>query len=340
MRKAILISLVMIFGMTVMAGKKPIKYGKIDKSLLEMKTCKLDTTAEAVIICDYGYFSATNFTFTRILRVKILREEGKSWGTWKFNTSEKANIKGITYNLVDGEIIEEKLKRSEIITEQILGRYYSQNVAMPDVKVGSVIDIQVTYGGFPGNWYFQRRIPTLRSDLTIEEMKYINFRKHFFGYEPLDISDKSHWVAIDVPAFKTEPFIDSDENYITKFEFDILSIDHPNVHRDYTTSWEDVANRLEHSLYFGAILKDVNSDIRSWAKEIENQNLSKEDQLKAAVNKIHSIKYNGLERLFTTEQQLAFQYNKNVGNSADINLGLIVLLKKLDFKVYPVALST
>ncbi len=79
-----------------------------------MKVCSIDSTAPAVILCDYGYFNGNTFTFTRLLRIKILSKEGYDWANRTFTTFSKSNIRGITYNLEDGKVVEEKLKRSSI----------------------------------------------------------------------------------------------------------------------------------------------------------------------------------------------------------------------------------
>ena len=40
----------------VNAQDAPVKFGKVDRAALEMKVYDKDTSAAAVILCDYGYF--------------------------------------------------------------------------------------------------------------------------------------------------------------------------------------------------------------------------------------------------------------------------------------------
>lgn len=340
-KKAILvISIITVSVFSLYAGKAPIKFGKINKAALEMNVCSLDSSAAAVVLCDYGYFNGTTFNFTRILRIKILKKEGLNWANNVFRAKNEASIKGITYNLVDGEIVESKLKKSQIFTERVYEDYYRQRVSMPNVEVGSVIDIQTTYVGFPTHWYFQKSIPVLISELVIEPSTYVSFNKNFFGYVPLDMSVPNTWIARNVPAFKEEPFMNSTENYITKFEFDIKRISYPGLYINVTSDWEGLSHTLLEMSHFGVPLKAVNMFLRSMAKEIKSRNLSDKEKIIAAIDTLHSIKWNGDSRLMTTETELRYQFGKEVGNSADINIGLVVLLRKLGFETYPVVLST
>ncbi len=353
MKKALTTPLILLFlSFNGYSQKAPIKFGRIDKKDLEMKVCSFDSTAPAVILCDYGYFNGQTFKFTRLLRIKILKKEGYSWANRVFPTYSKSYVKGITYNLEDGEIIKEKLKHSSIYSEHVYNNYYRTRAAMPNVKVGSVIDIEYTFLGLPRNWYFQQQIPVLRSELVIENSVYLTYRKNFFGYIPLDIVNNNQWVALDVPAFKEEHFMNSKENYISKFEIEIRKVNHPNFYIDYAADWDAVNHTLlDESNHLGDALDDANYFIKDMAEEIKKNNYTEEQQVIAALNTLHkAIKWNGSEWLYPSGTQFVYehdkwpnlesQYDKGVGNSTDINVGLILLLRRLGFEVYPVALST
>jgi len=341
MKKAnLMISVILLSVISLYAGKKPIKYGRVDKEALEMTVCALDSTASAVVLCDYGYFNGSTYQFTRTLRIKILRKEGLNYASRVFHVPDDYNIKGVTYNLVDGEVVESKLKKSQIFSERVYRNYFRQRVTMPNVEVGSVFDIQITSLGLPMEWYFQQTIPVLRSELVLESTIYVSYRKNFFGYFPLSRGENESWLALNVPAFKEEPFMNSSENYITKFEFDIIEVSFPGYFKNVTSDWESLSNTLYQFDHFGVPLKSVNLFLKSMAKVINKKNLNDEEKIIAAVDTLHSIKWNGYNRLLTTEKELRFQYSKGVGNSADINLGLVVLLRKLGFETYPVVLST
>ncbi|MBN2519306.1 MAG: hypothetical protein JXB17_02280, partial [Bacteroidales bacterium] len=339
-KKFILIIVALIISLQpVFTQKAPIKFGKVDISDLEMKYYEPDSSAPAVILCDYGYFNSTQFQFTRILRIKILKKEGYNWANRGFNTSSKTSIRGITFNLENGEIIKNKLKPESIFKERVTEDFYIMRVAMPNVKVGSVIDIQFVHPGIPYEWRFQEKIPVKYNELIMEDSPYVNFRKNFFGYEPLSVTSDRRWVAKNMPAFKEEPYITTVENYISKFEFDILNISFPGYFKDFTTNWEAVNDLLLDAEYFGdAIIGSLY--LYSIAKEIKEKYKTDEEKLIAAYETVKKVKWNEKERLFTSSPTLGYVYKEEIGNSADVNLILLQLLKKLDFEVYPIALST
>ena len=327
-----------ILSISVSGQKAPMKYGKIDKADLEMKIYPSDTSAVAAILCDYGYFNSTQIQFTRMLRIKILKKEGTHWGDKVFPTSSKSDIKGITFNLENGEIVESKLKSESIFRERVTEDYQRMRVAMPNVKEGSVIDMMFTFPGLPHEWRFQEEIPVRWSELIIEPSPYIDFRKSFFGYEPLAEKSDMRWVAKDVPAFKEEPYMNSIANYITKFEIDILNI---IGYKEFTTTWDAVNSRLCQSPYFGMTLTGMTIYLNSTVKEIESKYSVPLDKLQAAFEAVKKVKWNEREALFSsTNSSLSYPFNKKIGNSAEINFILVQLLKKLDFEAYPVAMST
>lgn len=325
---------------SVFADKPPAKFGKVSKEELEMKIYDKDTSAPAVILCDYGYFDGIQFQFTRLTRIKILKKEGLSWSNYVLPTESKSEVRGITFRLEGANVVEDKLDKKSVFLERVTENRYRTRVAMPNVQVGSVIDIEYYFTGFPSEWKFQETIPVVWSELIIEESQYLRYQKNFFGYEQLFYTSGSRWIARDMPAFKEEPYINSASNYLTKFEFDILDINFPGFYRSFTNTWDNVAQRLRENDYFGKAIKG-SAYLNGLAKEISEKNLSEEQKIEAAYNAIReNMKWNGIHSLTTSFTEMIFSFKKKSGNSADINIMLLQLLDKLGFEVYPVVLST
>jgi hypothetical protein len=339
MKTKLLLCLLLLSYFSVSAKKDPIKFGKIEMSVLEMKVYEKDSSASAVILCDYGYFNATDFKFRRLVRIKILKKEGYKWADNVFPTSAKTNIRGITYNIEDGEITKSKLSNKSIFSDRITRSYYNMRVAMPNVKVGSVIDIEFTHFGIPNEWEFQKSIPVIHSELIVESSTYFDYKKSFFGYESLTQTTNGHWVGENMPAFKPEPHINSSKNYITKIEFNISNINIPGQFYKSIRSWEDISKILYESEHFGIVSKNSRY-LKTLAETIKSRELSELETIKAAFEEIKLIKWNENDRLFTSVLNLKKVYEEKVGNSADINLALMQLLRLLEFKAEPVVLST
>jgi len=328
------------FYLSVFSQKPPMKFGKIDRSDLEMQYYELDSSASAVILCDYGHFNGNTLEFTRLLRIKILKKEGLSWADKVFPTVSKSNIRGMTYNLDNDEIVEEKLKPPSIYEEKVSDDYYRMRVAMPNVKVGSVFDIEFSHFFIPAEWDFQNTIPVKWSELVLEPTPYLSFKKNFFGYEGLYISEDNRWIGKDMPALKEEPYVNSIYNYITKFEFDILDIHAPGLFfQSFTTSWDAVAKFLKDNSQFGAVISN-SMYLNSIAQEIKEDYTTDQERLKAAYEHIKSVKWNENEALYASSSSLGYVYKKQIGNSSDINIMLMQLLKIIGFETYPVIMST
>ena len=117
MKKLLTIVLLVSLGLMVTnrayAKKGKIKFGKVSVEELEMKVYQPDTSASAIILYESGYYDAINHQFIQHKRVKILKKEGYFMADNKFYATHKGSIKGITFNLVDGKIVESKLNKNE-----------------------------------------------------------------------------------------------------------------------------------------------------------------------------------------------------------------------------------
>lgn len=338
--KFLLSLLVACLSVSFINAKAPIKYGKVSEDLFSMTTYDKDTSASAVILCDYGKFYPNQFEFKRTLRIKILKKDGLHLANWTFPAKEDAMVRGKTFNLVNGEIEETKLdNKKDVHRERVTENRYQLKVAMPSVKVGSVIDLEITTFSLPSVWYFQYTIPVIHSELIIYQHEYIQFSKHYYGFEYLDINEANRWVMTDVPAFKTEKYMNSSKNYRAKFDIEIARITHPSFFRNYATDWTSIHRSLNESNNFGKRLKS-NKFLDDIAAEINAKGLSDEEKIKAAVNKIKEVKWNGKKQLFCSSFTLKSRYENKLASSAELNIMLIYLLRALGMETEPFVLST
>jgi hypothetical protein len=323
-------------------GQQKISFGKVSTEELQMTSYEGDSTAGAVILSDIGRFNGTELRFTRHIRVKILKKSGLDWGNWVFNTPTRGDFKVHVFNLVDGQVVRDKVDGSSIYREEIIQGYERYKVFAPNVRVGSIIDISYAFYGVPFEWRFQERIPIQYSELTLEQSLYIKYSKTFFGFEKVEPLSTYKWCARSMPAFKMEPFLNDYSNYITKFEFQLESIGMPGrtSYLAYSTSWEKINENLMSTSTFGGVLTGCGF-LNDFVKETKSKNLTVAEKIDAAFAYVQqNIKWNGSKTLFATADLRANFLTNHTGNSAEINLVLITLLNKLDINTYPVVLST
>jgi hypothetical protein len=317
------------------AESDPITYGKIDKSLLEMKVYEKDSTADAVIICDFGEFDSNTFTFTRTFRLKVLKKSGCDRANLIMSNYSRSDFKGCTYNLVNGEIEKTRLKNESIFEEDIDKQYFRYKVTMPNVQVGSVIDIQTSFRGIPSEWHFQSNIPVVWSEIRLYSPVYLDIQKKFYGFESFSISEANRWVCKDMPALKEEPFMNDLDNFLTKFEIE------PGIYSLYTGTWDATNYYLLHESTLGKELETI-FFMADEARVINESYKTQKEKLTAAYEIIKKeIRWDDNEYLYPRYNiSLKDVLKKGSGNAGEVNLSLLLLLKKLNIEAYPVVLST
>lgn len=340
MKRTLTLVISIVIALQFCAAKAPIKFGKVDMEDLKMTVYEPDTSAVAVVLCKYGHFNANDFRFTTITRVKILKKEGTSLSEFSFPGKESMQVRAKVFNLENGEVVDEKVKNESIFKLKITDDVYRMQVALPNVKVGSVYDIETSQILLPGEFTFQREIPVKYCELVLEEAPEIEFRKRTSGFGTLQPIGRNTFVAKDMPAFKSEPFMDSRENYVTKFEFDILRINVPGYFKSFTTTWEAVNDILEDHMYFGGAISNGSAFLNDIKKEIELKSYEPYEKMVAAYEAIKVVKWNKYESLYASEPNLSGVFKDKKANAGEINMMLYLLLQKLDFDCAPVAMST
>ena len=318
-----------------------VKFGRIFPEDLELKPYEMDTSASAVILYDKGELNGRTLNFSRHYRVKILKKTGYEWANLIVDVPGRSSVRGFTYNLENGEVIKTKLEKESIFQEELVDDLFVLRIFMPNVKEGAIIEIEYSHFGPPFVWKFQEEIPVAYSELHLEQNTYIDFSKNMFGYEPLYQSTSNRWIGKDMPAIKNEPFTNSINNYITKMEIEVRSINIPgSIYRDYASDWDKVYKSLMRSAAFGEELKR-SGYMKKEGKEIMEKYSSREERVAAAHRLIRdNIKWNGTESLYASTD-LPYVYNKEkIGNSADVNLSLIALIRQMDINALPLILST
>jgi hypothetical protein len=375
----------------VTAQNDPVKFGNVSLEDVQMTKYEKDTSASAVILVDYGksslpYSQEDGFSllFERTTRIKILKKDGLEWADFEIplyksgSSDEKVSgLKGVTYNLENGKIVETKVKNENIFRESINKNNDVMKVAFSNVKVGSVVEI--TYKVLSDFWFnfqdwqFQTTIPTVWSEYRARIPEYFFFDKYSQGYIQFSVNEKTtannsinltykersegsattfdhqrvdfaeeryRWVAENVPAFKPEPFITSENDYISKINFELSYTKFPNTPiKNYMGDWNDINKMFsEDDDYYGQItgngfLKNIVEGIVS--------GLTTEEEKVGAIHAYvkNNVLWDGSNTLHV-RSTLRKVIDDKKGSSGEINLLLASMLEKADIRVYPVLIST
>jgi len=287
-------------------------------------------------------------------------------------------VKVVSYNLENNKVEKTKLKNSDIIREDKTENWRILKFAIPNVKAGTIVEVNYSITSdfiyTLRSWQFQHMIPVLSSEYTVSIPEYFNYNLTQKGYFPikhetsrlgrtitidytqhaqgLSVKQQSYsqsfdyidnitkYTAENIPAFKVEKYLSTPDNYMSKIEFELESTLYPgdNV-KLYTTTWEDITKKLLNHPDFGLEIRNAPYLRDDLAENFSNrkQDISLMNDILGLMKK--KMKWNKTTTMFANTN-LRSAYKNNSGNSADINLNLLMMLREAGFECYPVVLST
>lgn len=257
-------------------------FGEVSKEEVMQKEHPLDKDADAAVLFRehrvyYKVNQHTGFSLVTEIheRIKIYNKDGLDWANKEIfyyqNGSEREavnGIKGYTYNLEDGKLVEEKLRKDGIFDEEVNKYRLKTTLTMPNVKEGSVVEYQYTLESpflvsideIP----LQYTIPINRLEAEVTIPEYLIFRKYFNLKSPLifeitesqenssfnvtsktrsqgrvvmtnvetsKVTFKENAYSIaksDIPALKEEAYVDYLKNYAAYMRWELQYTKFPN----------------------------------------------------------------------------------------------------------------
>ena len=365
------------------------KFGKISPSNFETKVYAIDSGANAVVLSDIGSAALEGNSkgwFSLVTRrhkvVHILNKNGYDEANVEVhlytNGSEEEKldkVKAVTYNLVNGKVVETSLEKSAIFKEKINKNRLVKKFTMPNVKEGSIIefDYQVTsdYISNLDPWLFQSSTaPTLWSEFLFTVPEFFSYNFLSRGFHSIDINERKdrtsnftvrqtqntsstetynfsagvtdfRWVMKDVPELKEESFTSSIRNHMSRMEFQLASTQYPLEVHNYRTSWTELTKGLLANESFGSILNNSNNWLSDDIKPVYASVNSGEEKAKRIYEYVRdNFSCTGNAGYIYMDQSLKNVLKTKKGSVAEINLLLTVMLRYSGLDATPVILST
>jgi len=358
--------------------------GKVSKSELEEKTYANDTSAPAAILFnkaktsfkyyhDKGFVSVTEFE----IRIKIYKKEGLRWANFdvpyyvgweKIGPDNVEFSKGVTYNLVNGQIEKTKLDNQGTFKENINKYWKQKSIVLPNVKVGSILEFRYIKKSenivrLP-DFKFQYEIPVRYSEYISEIPEMYIYNEIVSGFLKIQTERKVEQISQsftseynttkylqfrqiktihkieNVTALKPEKFVNNIDNYRSAIEQELKLIRYPDQpDKKYAESWEDVATDIYKSDDFGkqiATRQYFEAELKPYIQNITSQQERADAVLKFVKAK---LKWDGNFGAYT-RKGVKQCYLDRTGNVAEINFILISMLSYSGILAYPVVLST
>jgi len=229
------------------------------------------------------------------------------------------------------------------------------------------------------DWQFQRKIPVNYSEITTDIPEYLVYNVYRKGSLPIaETKDKlSKFVSFDkdrtswkyreelkrnpyrhdidqvsyldyrtiyslenIPALKDETFVNNINNYASILEHELSGIKYRDAsYETFSTTWEEIAKSINDSEYFGDQLNKTNyfeDDI----KTILEGKIADEEKINAIFKFVQSRMSWNKNYSYSSYDGVKKAYQDKVGNTADINLMLVSMLRFANLDANPVLVST
>lgn len=340
------------------------KWGQVSQEEIDYSQVPFEKDAGAVVLYEKGYMNMRNPIETTVYRrIKILNDNGIEEANRKMtfqHLNKLENISGLkaqTINVENGKPVVYEVKKNEFYYTKMNDVFTSVNFAFPNVKAGSVIEYEYTLTS--GNlrwinaWYFQDRIPTLYSTVTINPQGLnAGFATIAVGElfvrrynKKQDGGNQHQWSLVNIPSYTKTNFLynpqDQRERLILQLKKyykwkDTYYSDSPEL-VEITTKWTDLVKEIED--------RQNSFNNPSFAKSLIQEIPMSNDSFSYLKNIVGFFKANYSWDGYTSTLPIPEMTNRRLhnekrGNVADLNLHLYSLLKAAGFDVKLVLLST
>ncbi len=348
-----------------------LKFGKVSKEELEEKVYAKDSSAVAAYLYKhrnsfYQYYSGSGLQLITEIheRIKIYDKAGLDYATKTISlyksgsTDEKfSSLKAITYNLENGKISESKLGKDGIFKSEYSKNINQVKLTLPNVKEGAVLEykyrVTSPFVQSIDEFVLQEDIPIKRLNASMRILEYFKFnqrQKGFFMLNPKVEKTRDNQLGIDViktdfnlsdvPAMKQEKYVSNIDNYRSAAKFEIVSLEIPgSTYENFSKTWDDVVETIYDNPSFGGELKKGNyfeDDLNTALEGSTNDG----ERIASTMNFLRkNVKWNSSRGVYCDEG-VKKAFKTKTGNSGDMNLMLIAMLKHAGIDAYPVLVST
>jgi hypothetical protein len=375
MRTVFLIAFVAIH-FCASAQSNAFPFGQVTYRDLDMKTYAKDTAAIAVVLREEGEAhiedAEPNFlVYHYHVKIKILKKAGQALADFEIplrksdgvNKEAMRSVTASSFNLENGSMKETKLNSKDQFTENTNKYYDSRKFAVPNVRVGSVIEVEYTLESpFKFNfrsWEFQSEIPKISSLYTVKIPANYKYNISLRGYLKL-ADNKSRierdcyrprgysaecmvmdFLMKDVPAFKEEEYMTARSNFLSAVNFELSEYHYFDGRKDkITKEWKDVEDEMKKQSDFGVQLRRGEDIVDREVKQI----IAGETDELVKARKIYDFikgwyRWNNVYGIWS-DLGIKKAYDTKNGNVGDINLSLVAALKYAGLNADPIILST
>lgn len=312
---------------------------------------------------DGGYWSVRfeNWRRIKVFNTAALKEGNLSIIYAADKNTEKLNDLEVQIIFPDGTV--KAVPSENVYSERLTERWKIKKIFIPGLQKGCVLEYRYRltkdYSATLYDWFFQDEMPVRWSEITLQVPDFFESAVLLQNIEHFDLEERDkkepkknsfgkkydmnilRFGKANLPALKPEPYITSLDDYRVGLQFQNGYIKTLGDSSLAQLSWQSfVADMSQHSAFGLQYLDEVHTS-GMWSdflKVVEGDStlafLEKTRQFVA-----EKMKWDGDFSLYVS-QSLEKCYQAKEGNSADVNLTVIALLRRTGIDAYPILVST
>lgn len=335
----ILFSIVIGFLATVTVAQN-YDFGKVSPTEVAATSDPDFPDANAVVLYRYVNTYLGNYVEVHE-RIKIFNEEGFDKAQITIPYADVGKVKGATYNYENGQVVETKLDKDLIFTDEVIKGIDIKKFTFPNVKAGSVLELFYTSKkGTLKDISLQYDIPIKKIVVKITNRSQAQTEILQNPRAFLNVNRKRDGGQTIISASNVVPL--EEENYV--YDMDMyrhyLKINLISLTDTYTFSnWKTLFGTLMDNSDFKYALKKKNiykDDVQALMSGVTDPI----EKMEKIYNYLRNyMKWDGSYGMYPAKS-IKDLYNAKEGSMADINALFISMLESVDIDADPVFVST
>ncbi|MGB3801562.1 MAG: DUF3857 domain-containing protein [Lewinella sp.] len=356
-----------------------IKFGKISDYERDLAVVPGDSTADAYVLYHHQDLSFNYLEDKGIVsqeehhrRIKLIKPSSFDRANIEITFSEKhADVSGLRayIHLPNGD--KEKLKGKDFIRQKLNDDYNVIKFTFPRVEPGAVVEYEYTLQTssllVPTPFVFQENIPVAYAEYTANIPEYFNYislgthgnftvsetetNLQHFGprqHQTANSGDSriphqwTRYVMENIPAYEVQPYTNNAQDYLPKVKLQLRTVQFPNSPIDYVLrDWFATAEELDGMSSFGKCYQASGASNKLWeaAGPVVMAGKTDKERIDRAYYYIcKNLEWNR-EYSFLASDNPDNVFKNGGGNSADLNLCLLSLLRRAGIGAYPALVS-
>ncbi|MDX2047233.1 MAG: DUF3857 domain-containing protein [Chitinophagaceae bacterium] len=367
MKSTITIALFACYFITGFSQTSFPSYGKIDIADLQMKECPIDAGSDAMVLLDYTdidygitFSGDIKLIIDKRIRIKIFNNKGLKRANIKIpylyrkKHTKISDVSGIIYSIGStGRITTQKIEKGQIFKNKSEDDIKEVSFTFPNVQPGSVIEYRYTRTEKSSihlvPWVLQSDIPVRLSVYRIAIPYLSHLEKNVVTNLPVREQKESLYSALknrftfsaqNIYAFKSEPYMGSINDNLHRMEFFLKPGRFGLVNARLSTDekWAVINSIFTDSSFFGSHFRK-NIDSTQYILDSAGRLSSPDEKIGYIYHHVKSkMKWDKVRTFYA--EDLNECWKTKSGNSAEINLILLNLLRKCNIQAHALLTST